>query len=168
MAASSTTGRSADRPSVPTSTGPLTGLARLTISAPTTGRPGDKVPVSARLEIFADGPRIITTPATSAVLLVRGRRVVGRSDPATSAADIPLVVRAGSRRVAQAVPGTVRLIGRTAHAGDLPAGDYALIGVLGYRLDPLNAAVDGGPLRPHGFSLVSDPALIYLRGIDPK
>jgi hypothetical protein len=160
VAASPTPREPADCPSVPASTGPLTHLARLTISAPSTAHRGDNVPVTVRVEIWTDGPRVITTPATSAVLVVHGDRVVCRSAAPPSATNIPLIVRAGSHRPGQALPTAVRLT--TGNSGDLPPGTYTLVGVLGYRLDPLNAAVDGGPLPQRSFALVSEPAPITV------
>ena len=144
---------------VPISCGPIMHVARLKIAAPATARPGQVVPITATVAVSSNAARVIGTPATSAVLVVHDGRVVARSAGAGSS--IPLILRAGSTRPAQAVPSSARLT--TCDGTALPAGHYLLVGVLGYRLDPLNAAVDGGPVPQRGFALVSDPVPISVR-----
>jgi hypothetical protein len=148
---------------VPASSGPLVHAASLAVTAPAAAAPGQTVTVSATVTSTATVPRVVTTPATSAVLLVQGKRVVGRALGAPAAAPVPLVLAAGADRPAQAVPRSVRLVGCGSAA--LPAGRYTLVAVLGYQLDPVNAAPDAAAAPSPGgrrFALVSAPAPITI------
>jgi hypothetical protein len=112
-------------------------------------------------------PRVITSSALSAVLVLHDGRVVGRSI-GKRAPDVPLQLAAGVARPAQAVPTSIRMsnCGPNNVSTALAAGHYALVAVLGYRLDPLNAAPAGGVMtRQAGgpaFALVSAPLPITV------
>jgi hypothetical protein len=154
--------------SVPTSSGPLAHVAHLAITAPATVSAGRSVAVSAAISSKSVVPRVITTPATSALLVVRDDRIVGRALGSASAPNVPLQLRAGKALPAQAIPGSIRLTGcrSGSRAAVLPAGRYALVAVLGYELDSLNAAPAGGTAPPptggRNFALVSAPAPIIV------
>jgi hypothetical protein len=110
---------------------------------------------------------VITTPSTSAVLVVRDGQVVGGSHGG-SGSEVPLQLSAGQVRPAQAIPRSVRLVGCTSRAGStsLLPGDYTLVAVLGYRTDSLNAAPADGTApeqaRGRSFVLISAPAAITV------
>jgi hypothetical protein len=152
--------------SLPVSSGPLAQSARLTLKAPGTASPGQVVRVDATVTSPAGLPRVVTTPATSALLVVSGGSVVGRA-LGGSGPDVPLELTAGSTGPAQAVPTSVRLAGCDSAAGTtpLPAGEYRLVGVLGYQLDALNEAPADSSAPPTGnrsFVLISAPAPITV------
>jgi hypothetical protein len=151
---------------LPVSSGPLSKLARVVVNAPRSGPAGQVVSVSSVIKISADGARVITSSASSDLLIVRDDRVVGRSGPLPERTDIPLPLKAGAARPGQAVPTSVRLSGCPTVAGGaaapLPAGEYGLVAVLGYRLDPLNAAADGARAGGSTFVLVSEPVTITV------
>jgi hypothetical protein len=166
------TGRGPERPtaaacgSVPTSSGPLAELAQLSIKAPATASVGQVVPVSATVTSRSAVPRMITTPATSALLVVQGGRVVGRA-LGGSAPDVPLQLTAGAAQPAQAIPTSIRLDGCGPDTGTtgLANGRFAIVAVLGYQLDSLNSAPEGGTAPPptgSSFALVSPPASITV------
>jgi hypothetical protein len=148
---------------VPVSSGPASAVARLTVSAPSTARAGSSVPVESRIEVTNDAPRIITASTGSRILIVRGGRVVGASTGGSAPA-VPLPLRAGTTRPAQALPESVHLAGCTVDAkgAELPPGEYALVGVLAYGGDPMNNAQDGGA-GSRSFVLVSAPVPITVR-----
>jgi uncharacterized protein (DUF58 family) len=153
--------------SVPASSGPLASVARLAIKAPATASAGEVVRISATVTSRSAPSRVITTPGTSALLVVRDGKVVGkalgRSGPA-----VPLPLTPGSALPAQAVPTSIRLAGCGSGGGSasLAAGRYTLVAVLGYQLDPLNTAPEGGTAAPptgaRDFRLVSAPASITV------
>jgi hypothetical protein len=109
---------------------------------------------------------MITMPAMSAVLIVRGDRVVGQTVGAPAAARVPLTLAARAEQPAQAVPDSVVLAGCGARGGNaLPPGRYTLVAVLGYQLDSLNAAADASVPPAAGgrsFALVSAPVPITV------
>jgi hypothetical protein len=152
---------------VPTSSGPLAHLAHLAIKAPATASTGQSIPVSATVTSRSAVPRVITTPATSSLLVVQGARVAGRAQGG-SAPDVPLQITAGVARPAQAIPEAVRLAacGPDPKTDALAPGRYAVVAVLNYQLDSLNAAPAGGALPPtrgsRSFALVSAPAPITV------
>lgn len=149
---------------VPTSTGQLARLARLTVQAPATAAPGEQLAVAVRLSAHADTPRLILTPGTSALLVVRRGEIVGRTARDRPGPRIPIRLSAGEVRRAQAVPASVRLVG-CHDAAPLPPGQYRLVAVLGYEVDSLNTAADGAASlrqRAHSFDLVSSPASITV------
>jgi hypothetical protein len=148
---------------LPVSTGPLAHVARLRITSPGSGRSGEQLAITATIEIASDGARVISSAADSAILITRDGQVVGRSVGSPTSYDVPIVVKAGTQRPAQALPALVRLSGCSGptSAEPLPPGRYQLIGVLGYRLDALNAAADGAQ-RQRDFRLVSDPIPISV------
>jgi hypothetical protein len=146
---------------VPVSSGPASQIVELRLTAPATTAPGAQVPVTATLQITADGQRIITGASMSQLLITHGGKVVGRSDAAQADLSVPLMLRAGATRPAQVLPTSVRM-NSCDSATPLPAGEYAIVAVLGYRLDPFNSGVDG--MHPGGpFYLVSQPAPITVR-----
>jgi hypothetical protein len=150
---------------VPSSTGPLARLAELAISAPQIAAAGELVLVGVTIRVRSTGPRMITTPGSSALLVVSGDRVVaGRGGPARAGA-IPLNLRAGVVAPAQAVPVAVRLTADNESA-PLAPGQYSLVAVLGYQTDSLNTGTDGGfapPTVARGFVLVSAPARLEVQ-----
>lgn len=158
---------------LPTSTGPLATLARLELDAPATAAAGREVPVSVTVRSTSDTPRVVTTPATSALLVVRGDQVVGRTVGTAAAAQVPLQLPARAARPAQAIPQTVRLARCSGGAGttELAPGQYAIVAVLGYQLDSLNTVPEGAvapprsstpPTGARAFRLVSAPAPITV------
>ncbi|MBV9870425.1 MAG: hypothetical protein JO214_07365 [Frankiaceae bacterium] len=152
---------------VPTSTGPLARAAHLTITVPAAASGGEVLPVTATVLSTSPLPRMITTPATSAVLLARDGVVVGRAvgRPRPS---IPLQLAGAGSKPAQAVPTSIRLVtcGPPNATTPLPAGQYDVVGVLGYQLDSLNQApADSSGAPPTGgrsFVLVSAAASTTL------
>lgn len=149
---------------VPDSTGPLTDRAELTIAMPTSARAGEDVTIIASIRIASDAARVISSPADSAIFITKGGQVVGRSPGTAADYVVPIVVKAGAIRPAQALPTVVRMSGcsREASEAPLPAGHYELVGVLGYRSDAFNAAAEGAhPQRK--FVLVSAPVPITVR-----
>ena len=167
----STSAPAAECGSVPGSIGPLTHVARLTLSVPATAMAGDTVAASATVTSNALPPRVIAMPAASALLVVHEGVVVGvtrgTSTPATP--EMPLLLSGTGSHPAQALPRQVRLeaCGSGAAATALPAGQYSVVAVLGYRVDGFNAAPAGGapdtgagvPLNTGPtFALVSAPA----------
>jgi hypothetical protein len=140
--------------SVPAPSGPLARAAVVVLRAPASGRAGAELAVSVAVTARSTHARVLTVPASSAVLVLRDGKVVGRTAGATTGL-IPLTLAAGVSRRAQAVPHSVRLTG--CH-GALPAGHYELIAVLGYRVDSLNSTADSVLGRPSGaktFTLLS-------------
>ena len=152
--------------SVPTASGPLSRLAHLAIKTPATVPPGPSASVSATVTSRSDAPRVITTPSTSAVLVVRSGRVVAQARGAASAPPVPLQLSAGATLPAQAIPASVRLVGCGTEPTALAAGRYTVIAVLGYESDTLNAAPAGGtaaaPAGERSFVLVSNPEPITV------
>lgn len=153
---------------VPPSSGPLTHAATLAVSAPASASLGKPASVTTTMTARVAMQRVITAPAWSALLLVRDGRVVARTLGAKSPADIPVQLRAGATTPAQAVPRSIMPVPcRSGASGRLAAGRYDVVAVLGYRLDPLNAAPDATDLPPYArgqkFALVSAPAPIELR-----
>ena len=153
---------------VPSSSGPLAHLARLTITLPPSAGPGDSVPVLASLSASAGLPRVITTPATSALLVVQDEQVVGITRDATLP-EVPLMLAGTATQPAQALPRAIRLDGCPSGGttSALPAGRYSVVAALGYRLDNLYSGTDGGGAAPQsgglGFVLISPPVTITLR-----
>ena len=148
-----------DFAAVPSSTGPLAQLAELAISAPGAASTGEWVRVRVTVQLRSGGPRMITTPETSSLLVVSGARVVARRDGAARSGAIPLTLRGGAVAPAQAVPDEVRLTSADDGA-PLPPGSYSLVAVLGYQRDSFNARADGDLVAPtgaRGFVLVSAP-----------
>ena len=150
---------------VPTATGPAAELVTLQLVAPSEGQAGTEVSVRSVITVHADGQRIITGPAMAEVVIAQRGVVVGRSSEVPPNMTIPLVLKAGSTRPAQAMPGTVRLSGCPDGAGGarspLSPGRYELIGIMGYRLDPFNSGFDG--MQAGGqFEIVSQPAQITV------
>lgn len=147
---------------MPASSGPLATLARLTLSTPAEGAAGASVVVSATLSTRSSTPRVVTTSATSALLIVRDGKILGvtHGEPG---ADVPVQLSAGTATPAQALPRSLRLTGCSSA---LASGRYELVAVLGYRLDSLNGAADGAsgpPAAPGGtFVLVSGPATLTV------
>lgn len=154
--------------SVPRSSGPLAHLAYLAIKAPATVSVGTSVSVSTTVISKSVAPRVIAMPATSALLVVRDGRVVGQALGRSSAPRVPLQLTAGARLPAQTIPQSVRLTdcGSDSKGARLTAGRYALVAVLGYERDSLNAASAGstGSAQTPGrsFALVSASAPIIL------
>jgi len=153
--------------SIPVSSGPASRIAELRLSAASTAAPGADVAVRSTLHVTADGARIITGPSMSKLLITQHGVVVGKSDAAQPDFAVPLALRAGAARPAQVLPTSVRMSGCPGAAGDqtrspLAAGEYAIVAVLGYRLDPLNSGADG-PQTGGAFYLVSAPAPITVR-----
>ena len=157
---------------LPASSGPLAVLARLELDAPAAAQAGQEVRVSVTVRSTSDTPRVITTPATSALLVVRGDQVVGRAVGTAAAAQVPLQLPARASRPAQAIPESVRLVA-CADSGttELAAGQYAIVAVLGYQLDSLNTVPEGAvapprssgpPTGARAFRLVSPPAPITV------
>ncbi|HEV7205399.1 MAG TPA: hypothetical protein VGN18_12380 [Jatrophihabitans sp.] len=142
---------------VPSTSGPASLGARLVITAPGSAAGGATLRVHGRVEVGSDAPRIVTVPARSQLLITRAGRIVVRSDGAADP-EIPLVLRAGTSRPAQALPVSVRLA--TPDEARLPPGEYAVVGVLAYGSDPLQSAPTGGTGR--AFALVSDPVPITV------
>jgi hypothetical protein len=152
--------------SIPASTGPASQLAELRVAVDTSAAPDATVSVRSTLHVRSDGQRIITGPS-SKLLITQHGVVVGKSDAAQHDLAVPLALRAGATRPVQVLPASIRMSGCPAQVGGhdrppLSPGEYAIVAVLGYRLDPLNSAVDGG--QAHGlFYLVSEPAAITIR-----
>lgn len=152
---------------LPQSSGPLTGLARVEVDAPAVARPGSRIAVRATISFSSSTARTISVPSRSELLLLDGDRVVARGSGASSAADIPLIATVGASRPAQAVPSSIDLTvcGEDEGGAPVPAGRYRLAAVLRYRLDSLNSGVDG-PSRPaptgQDFALVSEPVPIRV------
>lgn len=149
---------------VPTSTGPLADVARVSVGALGPARAGEEVSVRVTLEARSDTQRVILTSASSALLLVNGDDVVARTEGDRTAGQIPLRLVAGRTWPAQAVPASIRL--ESCRGGrPLPAGQYAVVAVLGYEPDSLNTAADGAAARPTGsrsLQLVSAPQPITI------
>ncbi|GAB3589902.1 hypothetical protein GCM10027446_03460 [Angustibacter peucedani] len=150
---------------VPTSEGPATALVTVRLDAPSTASAGEEVAVTVTLDVTSDGPRLITVPASSRLLLVRDGAVVGASGPGSGPAGVPVMLSAGASRPAQAVPDRVALVGCPTGDGSagspLAPGAYDLVAVLGYGSDPLqgNAGGSGG----RAFTLVSAPHRLTVR-----
>jgi hypothetical protein len=143
---------------VPPSSGPASIGARLiVVPTPTVAAGGGTIRVRAQVEIENAGGRIVTDPGRSELLITRRGRVVGRSGGAPGLA-VPVVLRAGTIRPAQALPDSARLVG--ADGADLEPGEYAVVGVLAYGSDPLHTAPPGGAGR--AFALVSEPVPITI------
>jgi len=134
---------------VPTSSGPLAHLARLTFEGPATASAGESLQVSATVTSSETVPRVIATPATSGLLVVQGDRVVG-GVLGSASPEVPLQLLPGAVSPAQTIPASVRLEACAADgATALEPGSYSLVAVLGYRVDSLNAAPnDGSPISP--------------------
>ncbi|MEP7092096.1 MAG: hypothetical protein ABI776_18485, partial [Nocardioidaceae bacterium] len=144
---------------VPTSSGPLAGAARLEVSLPGPAAAGSDLRVSATVVGREPTARLVTTAGGSALLVTDGDRVVARADGVGAGGAVPLRLTRGARRPAQLLPAAVPLVG-CGGAGPLTPGRYAVVAVLGYRLDPLDSAVDGAPTTRDGgrtFVLVSQP-----------
>lgn len=162
-----TTGTAAQCGSMPTSTGPLATVAHLAINAPNSAPAGQAVPVSVTVTSRSAVPRVITVPGSSAVLVLQDNRVVGRAVGTARALRVPLSLTGGATQPAQAVPKSISLISCESTARDaLVAGDYALVAVLGYQLDSLNAAPIGElaspPTGQRSFALVSAAVSITI------
>jgi hypothetical protein len=150
---------------VPASTGPAADLVTLQLTAPSVGRAGTDISVRSVIDVHADGQRIITGPGMAEVVIAQQGKVVGRSSEARPDLAIPLVLKAGSVRPAQALPSMVQLSGcpdgASGTRSPLPPGQYELIGIMGYRLDPFNSGFDG--MRAGGqFEIVSQPVLVTV------
>jgi hypothetical protein len=148
---------------VPTSTGPAADLVRVRLEAPGTAAAGATIPVAGTIDVLRGGPRIITRPASSKVLVTQGGSVVGVSR-SQDTHDIPVVLTAGGSRPAQALPAQVSLTRCTsggAETGEaLVAGTYGLVAVVSYGQDPLQGAA-GGAGRT--FQLVSEATAVVVR-----
>lgn len=125
------------------------------LTAPATARSGASISVQSRLLVRSDGPRVVTQPATSALVVLQGTTVVATAGVEGTA--VPLQLRAGEQRPAQTVPDVLTLVG--CDLVPLPAGSYAIQSVVGYGDDPLNAGAGGGPGR---FTLVSPPQALTI------
>lgn len=138
------------------STGPASVLVSVEVLAPATARVGDTATISTFLAVHTSGPRIVTSPSRSAVLLLRDGAVVAESR-GTPGPSVPAPLEAGARLPAQTVPTQIVLVGCSGAA--LDPGTYTLRAVVGYGNDPLNgAAGDGGG----SFVLVSPPATVVV------
>lgn len=154
---------------VPTSSGPLAHLARLSLEGPSSASAGASAQITTTVSSMDAAPRVIATPATSGLLVVRGNRVVG-GVLGGSAPEVPLQLSPGTASPAQTVPSSVRLVacngGGAGAEAALEAGRYSLVAVLGYRVDSLNSAPNDGPSLSstggRGFVLVSAPAAINI------
>jgi hypothetical protein len=154
---------------VPTSTGPAAAAATISLHSPSTAPRGSTITVTTTLQTLANQYRIITDPRTSVVLVLAGNRVVGRTGhTGRSLLTVPVPLRPAELRPLQVVPGIVRLVGCPTAGGDigadLPAGQYAVVAVLGYTMDSLNSAESGidrtSGARP--FTLVSAPVPLTI------
>jgi hypothetical protein len=149
---------------VPTSTGPAAALVTVRVESPGTADAGAAIPVTATIDVHQAGPRIITRPTTSKVLVTQGQSVVGGMSSPEESHDIPVILTAGASRPAQAVPSHVTLTrcppAGSATGAPLPPGTYGLVAVVSYGQDPLQGAVGGGS---RAFQLVSDAAVIQVR-----
>jgi hypothetical protein len=158
-----TTGTPASCGQVPSSTGPAAHLVTVRVIAPDEAASGATIAVQSTADVRADGPRIITVPAASRLLVTREGTVVGMSDPAPGPAAIPLILTAGVSRPLQAVPDSVALVGCRHPDGSpgapLPPGAYAVVPVLAYGQDPLQNAADGSA---KSFTLVGQPAFLTV------
>jgi hypothetical protein len=148
---------------VPGSTGPAAPLVTVRITAPTTAAAGATIAVQAMADVHADGPRIITVPAASRLLLTSNGGIVAESEPVPGPAAIPLPLAAGASRPLQAVPDAITLVGCRQADGSpgtpLPAGTYDVVAVLGYGQDPLQNAAGGAA---KAFTLVSPPSSLTV------
>ncbi|HEY2043933.1 MAG TPA: hypothetical protein VGH11_14740 [Jatrophihabitans sp.] len=160
---------------LPVSSGPASSIAQVHLTGPATAAPGATISVQATLKVTTGGPRIVTGPSLSSLLITQGNRVVGKSGGARPDYLMPLPLPSGSVKPLQVVPTSITLTAcASAAAGSgaaaLPAGSYALVAVLGYHVDALNNAADGGPGPATGsnpatggtFYLVSDPLPITV------
>ena len=149
---------------VPGSTGPAARLADLRVTAPASAAAGATIAVQVVVDVHADGPRIITVPAASRLLITRGATVVGASEPGSGPAEVPLPLTAGTTRPAQAAPAALTLVGCAGADGStqkpLPPGTYGVVAVVAYGQDPLQGAASGGAKQ---FALVSAPWAISVR-----
>lgn len=122
----------------------------------------------ATISFSAPATRTVSVPGRSELVLLAGDRVVARESGASAAGEIPLIATAGAARPAQAVPSSIEITACGEHdrGAPLPPGSYRLAAVLGYRLDPLDSAVDA-PSRPSPtgqiFTLVSEPVPIRVQ-----
>jgi uncharacterized protein (DUF58 family) len=125
---------------------------------------GASAPVRTTVTSAAPLPRVVTTAAGSAVLIVRDNKVVGITLSAATS-DVPLQMSGGASQLAQVLPKVVRLES-CASGSRLGVGTYSIVAVLGYRVDALSAApADAGgppPSRGASFVLVSAPAPIEI------
>jgi hypothetical protein len=148
------------------SSGPLARLAELLVQAPADVPASESLRVTVTVRIHSSGPRMITTSATSALLVLSGDRVVAKAEGVADAPAIPLNLVQGRVVRAQAVPDSVHLFA-TDTGEPLAPGHYALVAVLGYQNDPLNSAADVGrpriPNQARPFVLVSAPVSIGVR-----
>ncbi|UQX89524.1 hypothetical protein M6D93_05825 [Jatrophihabitans telluris] len=159
------------------STGPAAAVAHLTVRVPTSVPAGGTVQIESRLHIASDGPRILTGPALARILVMRYGTVVATSTGASAHYLMPLTLSGPSERAIPVLPTSVRLHGCAPDGGasPLPAGQYSVVAVLGYRLDGLNLApnapADSGAMSPsrsaptpdqQRFQLVSDPVTFTI------
>jgi hypothetical protein len=150
---------------VPSSSGPLTPLAELVVESSGAAPSATVLRARVTVRVGTTGPRMITTPATSALLVVSGDRIVARRNGAAGSRSIPLILRAGAVVPAQAVPGDV-LLAAADGADPLTPGRYVLVAVLGYQADSFNSRTEAAVRPPTGarnFVLVSDPEPIEVR-----
>ncbi|CAN5669368.1 hypothetical protein BH10ACT8_BH10ACT8_06710 [soil metagenome] len=156
---------------LPTSSGPAAAVATVRLTAPGTAAAASTIQVQASLDVAHDATRIITGPSSSDVLIVQDGQVVGRSNERRPALAVPLQLQSGRGRLLQAVPTSVVLSGCPSGTGPgdaqrspLPAGDYSLVAVLGYSVDSLNGAADGGNAAPGAasYALVSEPVAVTV------
>lgn len=143
-------------PARPPSAGPAGSAVVVAISAPATAAAGSTVPVSSRLVVLSDGPRIVLRPQSSALEVLRGGAVVART-VGTTGPDVPMPLSAGASFPGQPLPPQVALVGCDGSA--LAPGTYQLRAAVGYGSDPLNGAPGGGSAGSGSFVLVSDPPL---------
>jgi hypothetical protein len=146
------------------STGPASDLVTVRLSAPTSARAGETITVRPTLDVQRAGPRIISQPATSRILVTKDGAVVGSTPQGQAGQGIPVILSTGAARPAQAVPTQVTLTGCSAGSGGpgdpLPPGRYGLVAVLSYGQDPLQGAADGSG---RAFQLVSEPSVLTVR-----
>lgn len=148
----------------PRSSGPLVPVARLTLTA---SRSSGSLTVTSAYVTTTSAERVVADPATSALLVVQGGRVVA-AVRGGSGSGVPLLLAPGTKTPAQGLPRSVHLT-NCATAAPLPPGRYSLVGVLGYGVDPLNSVPDGGmevvaPTQAGtaGYVLVSAPVAVTV------
>jgi hypothetical protein len=148
---------------LPASTGPAASLVTLRLDPPEPATVGSMIAVTASIDVQRGGPRIITRPQGSRIVVAQGTSVVGGASVPRGTHDVPVVLTAGATRPVQALPPQVvlsRCPGPEADAkAPLPAGTYSLVAVLAYGQDPLQNAAGGGSRT---FQLVSEPVELVI------
>lgn len=144
---------------VPTSSGPLAKLARLTLGAPARAAIGTTVTAAVTVTMNPASPRVVTIAAASALLVVRDGEILAGTRGGSQTGTL-LQPGASAPQLATAVPTSTRLDTCAGGTTKLAAGQYSLVAVLGYRVDSLNSAADDAPAEPgrQTFVLVSPPS----------